>query len=482
MRCSSKLKLPGKTCFLFYVLCRRLCAGLPTAFQLNEDEFAFFTENGPVVEKSTSRYPFPSGTWLLADSNAMVSQPCGAFLRSTIDVLVVQTTSPKVSRWKEWSKQRQARVFVMDWISRDEMIALGYVCCICRLALLMLVIRSLLCLDCESLLKNYDTFGPSARECIKMARGRESRKGAKAKVAGDVQRLITQPSLIVPFSQHDIKDDVPHRIFFVRPRRSDRSEGVTQIPTNYLCRVVLRTIAQAEAARQVDIFHHLDCHPSTRGSSGELYEKFIHARLTAHPSLHPLECTASDRHLKLAIPVCRNVLSFSGVSGLNSVNDEELPFYWRPLKTNFPSLDIIICTLEMILMIQVTRLWSGRHKILREGVIDTLTNLPKGFADARRKCLIFVTDSDIKALRLRQQGLKTLEGLGLEVYSCVFQIGWMDNKEIDALIPSTVRSVHLHSRVLSDLVAQDCNNVVNDRKYDLDTESSDIEMADDMDY
>jgi len=121
------LNLPGKTSFLFYVLCRRPCAGLPTAFQVNEGLYALFTDDGPIVKKSSGRHPFPPGTWALADSNAVVSQPCGAFLHSTIDVLVVQTTSPKLMRWKEWSKQRRARMFVMDWITRDEMAALGYV-------------------------------------------------------------------------------------------------------------------------------------------------------------------------------------------------------------------------------------------------------------------------------------------------------------------------------------------------------------------
>jgi len=196
--------------------------------------------------------------------------------------------------------------------------------------------------------------------------------------------------------------------------------------------MVLRAIAEATATAQVEIFQQLDCHSSTRGSSGQLYEKFVHARLTARPSLVPLQCTPSEGNLALTIPVCENVLSFGGVTGLRFANEEEIPFYWRPSKSNFPSLDSIICTDNAILILQATRLRRGRHSVLREGVDTVLKSFPKGFVAAREVYFIFVTDSDDKAKRLREQELPELEALALKVFSCVFRVGLMDAREIDA--------------------------------------------------
>jgi hypothetical protein len=118
--------LTGKTCFLFYLLLQRLCQGLPTAFQIHATRFFLFTDKGSSVHSSDSWLAFPSGTWALADSSESIMQPCNAFLEASMrDVWVIQTSPPSQSRWKDWKKQRRARLFVMDCPSTDEMEALG---------------------------------------------------------------------------------------------------------------------------------------------------------------------------------------------------------------------------------------------------------------------------------------------------------------------------------------------------------------------
>jgi hypothetical protein len=118
----------GKTVFLFYVLFRRLCAGLPTALQVFDDRFFLFTEEGfsehNLEAKNASQ--LPKGTWALADSSELIHQPCSAFLAtSPREVWIIQATSPKISRWKEWSKQRIANKYVMDWFNPNELLTLG---------------------------------------------------------------------------------------------------------------------------------------------------------------------------------------------------------------------------------------------------------------------------------------------------------------------------------------------------------------------
>jgi hypothetical protein len=82
--------------------------------------------HSPVTSNSSL---LPPGTWALADSNAMIGKPCGAFLdTSPKDVWIVQATSPLRERWYEWSKQHDASKYVMDWFPPNELVVLGLVC------------------------------------------------------------------------------------------------------------------------------------------------------------------------------------------------------------------------------------------------------------------------------------------------------------------------------------------------------------------
>lgn len=119
---------PGKTHYLLYILVRRLCAGLPTALQFHSDKFFLFSETGASVLSVTSEIAFklPRDTWALVDSTATIYQPCDAFLHS--GAFIIQASS-EASRWKEWLKQRRAKLYVMDYNSIDELEALGWVHC-----------------------------------------------------------------------------------------------------------------------------------------------------------------------------------------------------------------------------------------------------------------------------------------------------------------------------------------------------------------
>lgn len=90
--------IQGKTIFFFYVLFRRLSAGLPTVFQVLDDRFFLFNEASALeqdlVAKSTSK--LSPGTWALTNSGEFIEQPCSAFLAaSQKKVWIIQATSPK---------------------------------------------------------------------------------------------------------------------------------------------------------------------------------------------------------------------------------------------------------------------------------------------------------------------------------------------------------------------------------------------------
>ena len=127
--CGTELtNIQGKTVFLFYVLFRRLSAGLPTALQVFDDRFFLFTEAGASEHdlRAKNAFQLPNGTWALADSGELIMQPCSAFLAAhPKNIWVIQATSPKRSMWHEWSKQRNAKLYVMDWFYSNELRTLG---------------------------------------------------------------------------------------------------------------------------------------------------------------------------------------------------------------------------------------------------------------------------------------------------------------------------------------------------------------------
>ncbi|KAH0832415.1 hypothetical protein J3R83DRAFT_13455 [Lanmaoa asiatica] len=116
--------LAGKTYFLVYVLIERLREHKPVAFEPlhGRSFYALFTDT--VVFHSFDD-PMPlhhanhtGDAWALTDSNATVTIPAGVFQRTRMRI--IQTTSPRAHRWKEWSKQYGAERCVMNVWSKKE--------------------------------------------------------------------------------------------------------------------------------------------------------------------------------------------------------------------------------------------------------------------------------------------------------------------------------------------------------------------------
>jgi hypothetical protein len=120
----------GKSCFLYYVLFRRLCEKKPVALELS-DHYLVFQDDGvyihPLAADPYNR--LPDETWALSDSGAKDNQPCNAFLNAAEWQVawVIQTTSPRDSAWKAWKRHYFAKTFVMDYFSINEITALGSV-------------------------------------------------------------------------------------------------------------------------------------------------------------------------------------------------------------------------------------------------------------------------------------------------------------------------------------------------------------------
>ena len=108
----------GKTTFLYYVLLLCLKLKLPTAVQLGTQEYFIFDESGTIVCPINVCDPRLKKCWALTDSNVHVTQPCEIFMSTAS--LIVQTTSPKPERWKEWTKQMYGLWVIVDPPSVSE--------------------------------------------------------------------------------------------------------------------------------------------------------------------------------------------------------------------------------------------------------------------------------------------------------------------------------------------------------------------------
>ncbi|KAH9000063.1 hypothetical protein EDB92DRAFT_1789962, partial [Lactarius akahatsu] len=144
----------GKTCFLYYLLFRRLSERRPVALE-QPDFFILFHEGGiyryPL--RADTRY-LPEGTWVLSDSNDEAPQPCSTFKNAAKlrTVWLIQTASPLKKRWEDWVKYCDADMFVMNHVSIEEITALS----------------KIFGLDVSNVHRLYRKWGPSARTCLKL--------------------------------------------------------------------------------------------------------------------------------------------------------------------------------------------------------------------------------------------------------------------------------------------------------------------------
>jgi hypothetical protein len=102
------------------MLLYRLHRGLRTAWQV-EDGYLLFHENG--VDWNRTSPDLPGECWAFTNSSNTISSVCSAFFLSP-EAPVVQVTPPQSTRWKEFAKQQEAELFVMDIWSVEELTAL----------------------------------------------------------------------------------------------------------------------------------------------------------------------------------------------------------------------------------------------------------------------------------------------------------------------------------------------------------------------
>ncbi|KAH9010689.1 hypothetical protein EDB84DRAFT_1570276 [Lactarius hengduanensis] len=226
----------GKTCFLYYLLFRRLSERRPVA--LEQPKFFILFHEGGVYRYSLNadtRY-LPDGTWALSDSNDEAPKPCTTFRSASKlrTAWIVQTTSPVETRWRDWRKYCKAGMFVMNHVSIEDITALSKV-------------FNLDVSDVSNIQRLYRKWGPSARTCLDLLQfGAEAEHEHSVDVAAC--RFVQDPPKIVNFDFDESK--VSHRLFSIRPKGQDRTGRrmqIAEIATDHIKEIISYAAANANA-------------------------------------------------------------------------------------------------------------------------------------------------------------------------------------------------------------------------------------------
>ena len=287
----------------------------------------------------------------------------------------------------------------------------------------LILFSKILNLKFDNLLRHYKTWGPSARTCIHLERGIETTASIGVAATSAAWTFVSDTASMLSSIAGLDASNVSHDLFALGPESPQKRDvPFGELATSHLQGFVIRAAAKLELVRQSQFFALISKHPWFKGFAGNFYEKFVHVRLTAHPSAKPLIGIPADSKLpQLVIPVCTQHIPLGGLSRLTKANEYELPFYWRPTNQSFTSINSILCTETEGILIQSTV--SPEHDVKPEGIQSIRDYLPKGFWRKRKWAFVFITDTDENAVALRSQTLKDLPE-GIDVYSCTFKIGW----------------------------------------------------------
>ncbi|KAF8137496.1 hypothetical protein EV363DRAFT_1395034 [Boletus edulis] len=299
----------GKSCFIAYAVIERLRNKQPVAVQIHDESYALFSEAGVSLHSSRDQEPLRTdqGIWAFSDSNADVDIPAFAF-RNTPDVKVFQTTSPKIRRWKEWTKQNMITRYIMDVWSSEEITALAV----------------LLGHDVHRMNDLALKWGAVPRTLLQIL-GDDQERLFEREMRGIALRAIPDcRNTLRSMANLDATlpvDSGPSSIFFIKPSRSRDSVSrvlhTIYVPTETIAGILGVAVCSAAEGDRQDFFNAMIASPSTRGAAGFIFQIWIHSFLS---SGNPIQCSWHGKSSKSLPPTLR--LASPGQS-------QSPPFYWK---------------------------------------------------------------------------------------------------------------------------------------------------------
>ena len=294
-------------------------------------------------------------------------------------------------------------------------------------------------LKTDILRDSYNSWGPSARNCLRFAEELEAIRAHEQDVLDTAFELTktSRGSLLAM-----------HRIFVVRPSPKSRRIAIVEFGTNLLREIFARVYAQQDQAVRYSFYKTIREHSWFDSPAGYIFE--IHVLLwfwhynTYSPLLYCTGIKANSRSLQ--IPLFEgNLKFFFKAEELKIIGEPGKPICLVPTSGTFFSLNAIVLTNNAVITVQITI--ALEHDAKEEEFDLIYRNLPPGLLEKRpHRCHVFITDKEITAKSLREQNHTQIPN-GTLVYSTAISVGSMDSsipateERIDALEKARV-SVH----------------------------------------
>ena len=301
----------------------------------------------------------------------------------------------------------------------------------------------MLSLNTEILRDSYNSWGPSARDCLRFA------KNPKV-IDRHEHDLFRAASELTKDASHFTGFQVPsatHRIFVVRPSPDSREVASVEFGTNRLREIFLRAYARQDHAVRCSFYRTIREHSWFASPAGQIFK--IHFLLWLQHYNGNLSCTyatANTPHLQ--IPYYESSPKFFyNAEELKDITEPSGPIWLVPTSRTFPILDAVVLTDNAVITVQIT---IALKQDLNEQEFDLIyRNLPLDLLAKRpRRYHVFITDEEINAKSLQEQN-HTQVPIGTLVYSMVRGVGSLDSsapateERVDALEKARVSTYWL---------------------------------------
>lgn len=290
----------------------------------------------------------------------LVGQPCAGFLLGN-GIIVVQATSPKMTRYKEWIKQKSGQLYWMNAWTWPEMWFVGTQVKTTPLETLLLW-------------NTFTKWSPCARDVFQLC----------PKSLDDIRRELNHGATvlaqirILPKLFNCLKD--PERMFSASSsivciqRASDdpTDRPACRIITKYVASLFLREVESQYRENKQQLIHLLAETIASPSARGQIFELSAHTVFTSpgdpvRATLLPPQPDAADI---LYLP--RGLTAFyfddDDQGGRQIQGNGNIPAYYKPIQTNFPTVDAFIFLPEhkSVILLQVTV--SDSHTVITKGL------------------------------------------------------------------------------------------------------------------
>ncbi|TPX32516.1 hypothetical protein SmJEL517_g04344 [Synchytrium microbalum] len=363
----------GKSIFLLYILIERLLDGLPTALQTELSCYHYFDHSGVVMNPPSRTCPSDIGnpTWALVDSNEKVATPCEGFLGND-QVLMLQATSPKVERYREWTKQAAALLYYMNTWTWEETAFYG---------------SEVLHLDMNRIWEAWNDWNPCPRYCFSIAKSEALMQSYQKSVIKTLQETKQNLLQLLLFGS-SANPDQSSKLILLSGAQVQTAEawslGRIDCKVEIIGKQVIRMMSEEmETRSDVDrssFYHMLGSTSGEAAVRGMMLEARMH-HLMSTKGL-PLTATCLTDKSELLVAPTEKVVRFVKTDLSAMLKDNEFAYFW-PIASNHASFDGFIWDRKTSIIILLQATVSGVHPIKQSGIKQTgLEQLRKAFRDA----------------------------------------------------------------------------------------------------